>query len=433
MATSPASSLPPVRPREIVAWAMFDFANSSYTTVIVTVAFSVYFTRLVAAGSRADFLWGLALAIAKLLVVLLAPGVGAAADAGGRKKTFLFATYLLCVLATISLYWVEPGMVVLGLVLFVLSDVGFSLGGGLASAFLPEISTPENIGRVSGFAWGFGYFGGLAALFLVRPLLAGGFTTENVPGLRLAWVVTGLFFLVAAIPTFVWLRERAPRRSLGGMRGAAVNAYGRLRTTFRSVRHFAQLGRFLVVYLLATAGLAAVIAFSAVYAERTIGFGPDELIVLFLSLQLTAAAGAFLFGVVLDRIGARRTILLALVLWLAVCLGAAASTTKQSYWAVALVAGFGIGSLQSSARALLGLLAPVGKSGEFFGFGSLAGQVAGAAGPLAFGLASSLAGSQRVAVVLIALFFLAALLAMLRVDEEAGRRAAREWEERLEA
>jgi UMF1 family MFS transporter len=396
---------------------MFDFANSSFTTLIVTVAFSVYFTKLVAPGDRADLLWGVGLAIANLLVVLLAPAVGAAADAAGRKKAFLFATYLLCVTGTLALWWVRPGAVVLGLVLFVVADVGFALGGGLISAFLPEIATPRTMGRVSGLGWGLGYFGGLACLVLARPLLAGGFTADNLQGLRLTWVVTGLFFLLAGIPTFALLRERAPRHPLGGAAGAARNAYLRLRTTARSLRHFSELARFLVVALLATSGLSAVIAFSAVYAERTIGFGPDDLILLFIALQLTAAAGAVGFGYAQDWLGGKRTIALTLVLWIGVCLGAAAVTTKGAYWVVALIAGLGIGSLQSTAE----------KSGEFFGFWNLAGQLAGAAGPLAFGLISSLTGSQRQAVLVIAMFFVVSLVGLFWVNEDRGRAAAAAW------
>ncbi|MGH9379238.1 MAG: MFS transporter [Thermoanaerobaculia bacterium] len=421
---------PPVRKREIFGWAMFDFANSSFTTLIVTVAYSVYFTKLVAPGDRADLLWGVGLAVSNLLVVLLAPAVGAAADASGRKKAFLFATYLICVAGTLALWWVRPGAVVLGLILFIIADVGFALGGGLISAFLPEIATPRTMGRISGLGWGLGYFGGLACLMLVRPLLAGGFEADNLQGLRLTWVVTGLFFLIAGIPTFVLLRERASRRPLGGVGGAVRSAYLRIRTTGHSLRHFSELTRFLGVALLAASGLSAVIAFSAVYAERTIGFSPEELILLFIALQLTSAAGALGCGFLQDWLGGKRTIALTLLLWFGVCLSAATVTTQGAYWIVALVAGLGIGSLQSTVRAVVGLLSPPEKSGEFFGFWSMAGQIAGAVGPLAFGLISSLTGSQRQAVVVIAMFFLASLVGLFRVSEERGRAAAEAWRER---
>ena len=210
-----------VKRREIFGWAMFDFANSSYTTIIVTVAFSIYFTKLVAPGAKADWWWGtIGIGISNLLVMVTAPIVGAVADDSGRKKLFLFCSYLLCVLGTMALYFVTPGALGLALVLFIISNLAYSYGENFAGAFLPEISTPANIGKISGFGWGLGYFGGLACLLLIQPLLADGFTESNLHNLRRVWPLTGLFFAVAGVPTFLFLRERAergPARSLWGL------------------------------------------------------------------------------------------------------------------------------------------------------------------------------------------------------------------------
>jgi len=423
------AAAPPVRKREIFGWAMFDFANSSYTTLIVTVAFSVYFTKLVAAGPRADFLWGSGIFLSNVLVVALAPVLGSIADEGGRKKSFLLATYVLCVGGTMSLYWVLPGMIGLGLGLFVVSNVGYSLGENLCGAFLPEISTAATIGRISGFGWGLGYLGGLGCLLLAKPLLAAGFGTANLSGLRQTWLLTGAFFLLGALPTFLFLRERAPRRPLGGIRFAAAAALRRLRTTARSIAHFRQLARFLFVFFVFSCGLTAVIAYAAVYAERTVGFSSGDLILLFILLQLTSAAGAVAFGFIQDRLGASRTIVTTLVLWLLVCAATASIQSAAQFWAVALFAGLGIGSLQSASRGLVGLLSPVSKAGEFFGFWGLAGKAAYAVGPLTFGVVSSVTGSQRAAVAAIAGFFLAGLVGMRWVDERLGRAAAESWGE----
>lgn len=423
--TQPAGT-PAVRLREIVAWAMFDFANSSYTTVIVTVAFSVYFTKLVAAGPNADSLWGMGITASNLIVVLLSPLVGAIADDSGRKKLFLLATWLLCVAGTAGLWWVHPGEVALGLALFVLSNVAFSFGENLCAAFLPELSTPETVGRISGFGWGLGYFGGLLSLLAIRPLIAPGFTVENLGNLRLAWLVTALFFLVAALPTFLVLRERAHRhrRSLAEY---ARQGFGRLRETARAIGHFRELARFLVVFFVYSAGLMSVIAFVGVYAERTVGFTPDELIVLFLVVQISSAAGAIGFGFLQDRLGAARTIQVTLVLWIAVCALVYFSSGKGVFWAIALFAGLGIGSLQSASRGLVGLFSPVEKSGEFFAFWGLAGKGAYAFGPIVFGLVSSTFQSQRVAILSTAVFFVLGLVGMSRVDEKRGQAAAAAW------
>ncbi len=311
----PASPTPPPSRREIFGWAMFDFANSSYTTVIVSVAFGIYFTGLVAPPGKGDALWSLGIAAGNLIVLLLSPIIGAIADDSGRKKLFLFFTYALCVLGTAALWWATPGRIDLALTLFVISFVGFSFGENLAGSFLPEISTPANIGKISGLGWGLGYFGGLASLALVFPLIAGGFVPENVQKLRLAWPVTAVFFLLAALPTFLFLRERAPRGT-GTIFQYVRDGFLRLGQTARSARHFSELVRFLSVFFLYNAGLTSVVAFAGIFAAQTLGFTSSELIYLFIVLQLSSAGGAFLFGGLQDRLGAPRTIQITLVLWI---------------------------------------------------------------------------------------------------------------------
>jgi MFS transporter, UMF1 family len=416
----------PVRPREVFGWAMFDFANSSYTTVIITVVFGNYFTRLVAPPGRGDLLWGTGILLGNLIVLLLSPVVGAVADHSGRKKLFLFATYATCVAGTALLYFAVPGQYVLGLVLLVVSFVGFSFGENLAAAFLPEITTPATIGRISGFGWGLGYFGGLAALLLVRPLMAGGLGPEDVPRLRLAWPVTAAFFLVAALPTFLFLRERAPRGRETAW-GYVRAGFGRLGETAREVRRFSELARFLAVFFVYSCGLTTVVAFAGIFAVQTLGFTLPELSALFLALQLSSAGGAFFFGWIEDRLGAVRTIRITLVLWVLICVGVYLCRSKEQFWALALGSGLGIGSLQSASRGLVGMFSPPEKSGEFFGFWGLAGKAAYMLGPFLFGVIASTTGSQRVAMLSTTVFFLLGLVAMGRIDEHRGRAAVESW------
>ena len=410
---------------------MFDFANSSYTTVVVTVAFSIFFTTLVAAGPDADAWWGRGIFLSNLIVVLLSPIVGAVADESGRKKLFLFATYLLCVLGTAALWFVvpgAPGAIALALALFIVSNVAFSFGENLTAAFLPELSTPANVGRISGFGWGLGYFGGLASLLLIKSSIDGGFTMENLPALRTVWPITALFFLVAALPTFLFLKERAPRRDEPASYYLRMG-FSRLRNTFASIGHFRELAKFLAVFFVFYAGLSMIIAFVGVYAQRTVGFSSKELILLFLVVQISSAGGAFVFGFVQDRLGARRTIQLSLVLWVATCVATYFTSSKPVFWGIALAAGLGIGSLQSASRGLVGLFSPVGKSGEFFAFWGLAGKGAYAVGPLLFGQISSSTGSQRAAILATAIFFVVGFLGMFAIDERRGTEAAASWVE----
>lgn len=423
-----STSTPPVKRREIFGWAMFDFANSSYTTIIVTVAYSIYFTKMLAPAESADWWWGVAVAISNAIVLATAPIVGAIADGSGRKKLFLAATYLVCVGGTAALYFVLPGQLALGILLFVVSNVAFSFGENFAGAFLPEISTPKNIGKISGFGWGLGYFGGLGSLLLVLPLLSGGFDIGNLENLRLTWVATAGFFLLAGIPTMVLLRERAERGPARSLWGYSREGFERLRDTLVSLRHFSELARFLVVFVIYSSGLMAVIAYSAVYAERTIGFEAADLTKMFIILQISSAAGALLFGWIQDRLGAKPTVQVTLLLWIAVAVAAYLTTSKTTFLYVALAAGLGIGSLQSASRAIVGLFSPPEKSGEFFGFWGLAQRAAYIVGSVAFGAFSSISGSQRTAILATGAFFVVGLLAMTWISIERGRAAAEAWE-----
>ncbi len=434
--STPVPGKPPVTRREIVSWAMFDFANSSYTTIIITVAFSVYFTKFVAAGAEADWLWGLAMWITNAVVLVVAPVIGAIADGSGRKKQFLFLSYLLCVAGTAGLYFAVPGAVPLAMALLVVSNIGFVAGENFAGAFLPELSTPDNVGRISAIGWGIGYFGGLASLLLVKPLLTG---LNLPPGdltapanaaafgqIRLAWVVTAVFFAIAAIPTFAFLRERAPRGDLPLSRYVSLG-FSRIRRTARSVGQFRQLRRFLSIYFVYHAGLTVVIAFAGIIYERTFGFTASELITLFIALQFASAAGAWAFGFIQDRLGSRLTIQLVLLLWIAGCVGIFFAENRSHYWGIALIAGIGIGALQTASRAMVGLMSPPAKAGEFFGFLGMVSRAAYATGPLIFGRIASATGSHRTAMLSLSVFFVVGLLAMFRVDEVEGRRAAEEW------
>jgi len=425
-AEKPAGAPPPVARREIVAWAMFDFANSSYTTIVVSFFFANAFTQLIAAGPQSDLWWGRAILLSNLIVLVLAPLMGAIADESGRKKSFLFATYLLCIGGTGALWFLRPGQILPAVVLFVVSNVAFSFGENFASAFLPEISTPDNVGRISGFGWGLGYFGGLLSLVVVYPFVSGGITLENFDHLRWAWPATGLFFLVAGLPTFLILRERAPKRS-EPFSYYVRNGFARVATTIRAAGTFGQLVRFLTVFFVFSIGLTATIGFFGIYASSTLGFTPVELLILGSAVQIPSAAGAFIFGLIQDKIGARRTLQITLVLWLLVSASTALATDKAAFWAIAMVAGLGIGSLQSASRAMVGLFSPVDKAGEFFGLWGLAGKAAYACGPLIFGWISSVSGSQRIAAAANGTFFLLGLAGLFLVDEQKGREAARDW------
>ncbi len=414
---------------EIFGWCMFDFANSSYTTVIVTFAYSVYFVETVAPGKglaqeTADLLWGAANWLSQGLVLLTAPVVGAITDFSGAKKRFLFVTYLGCVLGTACLGLVGPGDVVLGLALFVISNLFYSSGENIIAAFLPEIATQDTMGRVSGLGWALGYLGGLASLGACFYFLKDGVRPEHATAVKLSFVVVAAFFFLAAIPTFIFLRERAVPQALPAGRNYVGVGFSRVLETLRHVRRHRQLFRFLFVFLSYTCGINIVVTFAIIFAKREIGMTMESLLVFFIVMQLSASLGAFLFGILQDRMSSRLAIQLSLVLWLSVCVGGYFTRTETMLYVVGSIAGLAMGSAQSGGRALVGSFSPVDRAGEFFGFWGLFWKLSGI-GPLLFGVVR-LWVDTRTAILLTGLFFVAGMIGMLFIDEEEGKRAARD-------
>ncbi len=390
--------------REIFAWCLYDFANSAFTTIIVTFAFSLYFARIVV-GPGGETAWGRTYAVSMLLSALLSPLIGAAADEAGAKRRLLIATTLVSVIGTGFLAWVGPGEMWKGAAIFVLANTAYGIAIAVYDAFLVEIA-PENTGRVSGYGWALGYAGGLLSLILAAPFL-----TASDPAFRATFIGTAGFYLLFSLPVFAWLRERRPR--LGLHLAQWRGALRRLRHTARDVRHYARLWRYLLAYWIYNDGINTIVVFASIFAAGVLGFGVRDLVLFFLAMQITAAAGAWLFGWLADRIGARRVI--AQTLWLLVGVTLAASLVRGAvdFYAVGFAAGFAMGGNQAVSRAYLVQLVPVEKSAEFFGFFSLTGKFAAILGPLIYGEMAGITGSQRWAVLTVSAFFLAGL-ALLR-------------------
>lgn len=399
---------PPVTKREIFGWCCFDFANSAFTTIIITVVYAVYFANVVAAGDpRAEGWWGTALSASQVVVLLLSPLIGALADVTARKKRLLLATALLCSVGTALLYVVGPGQVALALGLVILANIAFSLSENICAAFLPEISTPANVGRISGYGWSFGYFGGLLSLVLALVIIQSG---EG----RASWtfLMTGVFFLGASIPTLVLLRERAVPAVLAPGETILSRGWSQLRQMRAELPQHRTLAIFFIALTLYLSGLMAVVGFAALYATKVIGMEQAEVIQLFILLQIAGVAGAFGFGVLQDRVSAKLALSLSIVLWIGVCAWAYVCTSKVQFYLVGALAGVGMGALQSSSRAVVASLTPPGRAGEFFGYWGFFGKLAGVIGPLIFGWIATWA-DYRTAILSTAAFFLAGLVVLL--------------------
>lgn len=381
---------------EIFAWCWYDFSNSAFVTVVVTVVGGVFFTQLVCGGAEwAEFLWGTALSASAAVAMLAGPLLGRWADRQAAKKPLLIGLTLVCVGATSLLGLPIWGVVaVTGLV--VLANASFLLGENLVAAFLPELAPPGSRGKISAYGWGFGYVGGLASLGMALWILSG---AEG--SVRRVFPAVAGFMLMAALPTMLFLRERAKpgRRAVTEPDWRAVG---------RTVRERPELQRLLLGLGASLTGLSAVVGFASIYATREIGFTLEDTVKLFVVLQLAAVVGALVTGPWQDRSGARPVLLSALGLWVVVSVGAWLSRSPESFYAVAAFAGLGMGWMQSAGRAAVAEITPQGQQGELFGLWGFAGKLAGIVGPLAFGALAGTFGLREAVLVNGAWFFLGA-------------------------
>lgn len=415
------------RKRELWAWAMYDFANSGYTTVVITAVFNAYFVATIAGGAPwATFAWTAALALSYALIVLTAPVLGALADLRAMKKRLLLATTVGCVAGTAALALTGPGTLALAIALIVFSNFCYGTGENLSAAFLPELARPEALGRVSGWGWALGYLGGLLALALAIGWVThvqarGGGAADFVPGTML---ITAALFALAALPTFLLLRERAVPQ--GAAAGPVLReSFARLRHTIAHAARYRDLARLLACIVCYQAGVQTVITLAAVYATQALGFGAQQTLVMLLVVNVTAALGALAFGHVQDRLGHRRTLALTLWLWLATICVAWAAHDEAMFWVAANLAGLGLGAAQSAGRALVGWLSPPSRRAEFFGLWGLAVKLASIVGPLTYGAITWAAdGEHRPAMLATGLFFVAGLWVLRGIDVARGRAAA---------
>jgi UMF1 family MFS transporter len=414
-----AALAPEVKLREVWAWSMYDFANSAYTTVVITAVFGAFFVGGVAEGKPwATFAWTAALSVSYAAILLTGPLLGAWADAHAAKKPLLLATTVGCVIFTAALYYAGPGAVALSLALLIVSNYFFGAGENLIAAFLPELARSQAMGRVSGWGWSFGYLGGLAALGICLAYItsSGKPASATVP---VTMLITAAFFAIAAAPTFLFLRERAlPQPRLG-------NPWARVRQTLREAQKYRDLKRFLICLLFYQAGITAVVALAAIYAEQAMKFTMQQTITLILVVNVTAALGAFGFGYLQDAIGHVRAVALTLVGWILMVLIAGFSQTSASFWVAANLAGLCMGSAQAAGRAVVGYLAPPARLAEFFGLWGLAVKAASIFGPLTYGAVTWIfAGNHRLGIFATGVYFVIGLVLLRGIDIERGRAAA---------
>jgi len=416
--------------KQIFIWTLFDFANTSYSIIVVTFIFAVYFKDVIAQGKPiGDLYWSFGISISMIITALISPVLGAIADYSAGKKRFLLFFTILSITATALLYFTGKGTVLTALILFILANIGFESGLVFYDAFLPEISSPKNYGRVSGYGFAMGYLGSLASLAIAFPFIQNKLIKETFP-------IAALFFLVFAIPLFLFLKDS--RKNIVRNETYFQIGFKRVYNTISNLKNYKNLAMFLLAFFFYIEGVNTVIFFAGNYARTTLKFSFQELIIFFLVVQTTAIFGSIIFGIISDSIGQKKTVVISLLIWIFTIIIAYVtadsespvliwfnsivnidlfSLQKDSFYLVGLLAGSVMGATQSTSRSLMTKLTPTEKRTEFFGFYSFFGKSSAIVGPLVFGLVSYTTGSQQIAILSLGVFFIIGLLILKFVED----------------
>lgn len=389
--------------KEIISWCLFDFANSSYSAVISAVIFPVYYANEIVGYETGlgDLWWGRAVALSMAIVAISSPFLGGIADYANIRKRLLILFTLLSLFSVSLFYFLQKGMIIEGFILIVIANIGMEGGIVFYNSFLTEITESSYRGRVSAWGFGIGYAGSIISLLIALFLIDRGY-------IKFTWPVIALFFLIFALPAFIFLPR--DKRSNIRLYDAATSGF---RETIRRLKKMwsnREQRKFLVAYFLYEDGVNTVIVFSSIFAATTLGFKSEELVGMYIIVQLTALIGAFLIAKPSDYFGPKSIIMIALCLWIAVTISAYFINEKSHFFIIASIAGLGLGSVQAASRALYSQFIPKGQEAEFFGVYSLVGKSSAIFGPLIFGYISSTFGSQRPAILSVAMFFILGLI-----------------------
>ena len=421
------TTAPPATRTGVFSWALFDFANSGFTTVVSTFVFAAYFTQAIAPDAETGTaLWGTATGIAGLLIALTSPVTGAIADHTGRRKPWLAGFTLLCVVATAVLWFAAPGeqSIPLALTAVVFGTVGFEVGLVFYNAMLPSLSPPGRLGRISGLAWGLGYAGGLVCLvaalvgFIQADPPPFGLNTDDAEQVRATMVLTAGWIVLFAWPLFVFTPDAAPT---GLSMGEAVKqGFAALSATLRQARRHANSFRFLIARMIYIDGVNTMFAFGGVYAAGTFGMSLEDIIVFGIALNVTAGGGAAVFGFIDDRLGSKQTLTISLIALIVTSVAVLLAQTVTQFWIAALIMSIFFGPVQAASRTFMARLAPADMRGEMFGLYAVSGKITSFAGPFAVGWVTALVGSQRIGMATILIFLIAGLVLLRGVREPQG-------------
>ena len=409
--------------KEIWSWCFYDFGNSAFTTLVITFIYSTYFTKAIAENEiDGTYLWSQAIAITAVIVSLLSPILGAIADKGGYRKIFLTLTTYMSIGATALLFFPIKGQILFALILVVIANVNFELGGVFYNAYLPEIVSRKKIGRISGIGWGAGYLGGLLAMLIAMV----GFVSPDVPWfgldidtgehIRATNILVAAWFFIFTLPAILYLKEKKVE-SANRIGIVVLNSIQALKKTFQEIKIYKNTVRFLISRLIYNDGLVTIFAFGAIYASGTFGFTFNEIMIFGIVLNIAAGSGAFLMGYIDDVIGGKLTIQISLIGLMIAVLLAVFANSKLLFWVSGIIVGFFAGPNQSASRSLMGRLTPPDKINEFYGFFAFSGKLTSFLGPMLLGIFTKYFSSQRYGVAVVFIFFFVGFLLMRNVNE----------------
>lgn len=372
--------------KERWAWYSYDIGNSAYAAVVILAIYAAYFKGHVVGGAEGSRLWGISVGIAMLVVAITSPFLGVIADFAGSKKRFLlFYTALSCS-ATAMLYFVQKGDIFIGMLFFILAEIGYRSGQVFYNSLLPEIAEKDEIGRVSGYGWAIGLMGGIVCLIIVLGLVTAFEGTEIV---RLSLVITAVYFAIFAIPIFTILRERAEPQKLPAGENYFSIAIQRLRHTFQSVRDYREFIKYIIAFLIYNDGILMTINFAAIFGVVMFGLDQQQIIIFMIIIQFTSAIGAFVSGWIADRLSGKISLVIFILMMIGAVIGLFVNNSVTGFFIIGGVAGLALSSVQAVSRAMVGILAPQGRSAEFFGFFAVAGRTSSFIGPTIYGIVAA--------------------------------------------
>lgn len=365
------------------SWYFYDFGNSAYAAVVLLAVFSAYFKGVVVGGAEGTRLWGIAVGTAAILVAIISPVLGSIADFSRAKKKMLFIFTSISIVFTGLLFFVGPGDVIMAMVFFILAEVGYRGAQVFYDALLVDVATPETIGEVSGKGWAIGSIGGVVCLGIVLAMLKG----FGVP-VEYAFIVTAIFYLISALPTYLWVKQISEPEKLPAGETTFGMAFKKLAHTFRAIKSYKEFVKYMIAFLIYNDGIMMLMDFAAIIGATLYGVNQTQLIIFVIIIQITGAGGAFLFGKISDRRSSKEAVIYSLLILIGAIIALFFINTLILFFIVGAVAGFSLSGAQAVSRSMVSQLAPPEKVSEFYGFLSVAGRTSTFVGPLVFGTLS---------------------------------------------